>query len=80
MAGKWIREWNKNLTQKTNIYYSNFNLDYNFNGVFNSSQQVQTLIKNNQIKEFGFKTTFSLSKSLTSSYNFGYEYTNNDVN
>lgn len=77
---KWIRKWKENLIQKTNLYYSDFSLDYNFVGQINSTQQNQTSVKNNYIKELGFKTSFNYIKNSAFNYNFGYEFTNNNVN
>ncbi|WP_442264501.1 TonB-dependent receptor [Tenacibaculum sp. ZS6-P6] len=80
ISGSWNRIWNDNLKQNTTLYYSNYNLDY----IFNGEQTVETSyressIKKNEIKEFSLKSLLSTSLNNNHQLSFGLEYFRNRV-
>ena len=53
----WIKKWDKKLSQETTVYYSDYDLNYSFNGGQNVDPVfTQSSLKKNSIKEFSFKT------------------------
>ncbi|WP_233131529.1 TonB-dependent receptor domain-containing protein [Tenacibaculum holothuriorum] len=78
---KWNYSWNDNLQLNALFYLSDFKLDYNFIGIQGKNKSItETSLKNNRIKEFGFKTSLSKRINQKSSVKFGLEITNNKVN
>jgi len=79
MSGVWKRNWNRNLKQKTKLYYSNFDLKYDFNRKDFNNQTTDAINKTNVIKELQLQSVFNLSIKENSNLNLGYEITNSEV-
>lgn len=80
LGANWTRKWNANVSQETSLYFSDYELDYNFIG----EQTVdpvftQSSIKKNSIKEFNFKTGINTNLNKYNQLGFGFELINNDV-
>ena len=78
-SGKWIRNWNNNITQKTSFYFSDYDFDYQFNENSTLINDTQKGVKLNRIKDANFQTLFEIEQNKNSSYNFGYQFSNNNV-
>jgi len=79
MSGVWNHNWNKNLKQKTKLYYSNFDLNYYFNRKDFNSQIADAINKKNVIKEVQLQSVFNWSLKEKTTLNLGYEITNSEV-
>ncbi|NQY28563.1 MAG: carboxypeptidase-like regulatory domain-containing protein [Flavobacteriaceae bacterium] len=79
ISALWNRAWNENLTQKTKIYYSNFDLTYDFNRKEFNNQIADAIHKTNVIKELQLQSVFNWKVKEKSSLSLGYEVTNSDV-
>jgi len=79
VSGVWKRNWNKKLTQNTKLYYSNFDLKYDFNRKDFNNQIADAINKTNVIKELQLQSVFNLQLKEKSRVNLGYEITNSDV-
>jgi len=79
LSGVWKRNWSENLKQKTKLYYSNFDLLFDYNRKNGNNQIVDTVNKTNIIKEVQLKSVFNWSIRETSSLNIGYEITHSNV-
>ena len=76
----WERKWNDKTVYKTKLHYSFFDLGYNYNGSQNLGKiWTQKSIKNNTIRDIGFSTKVNKEITKSTSFNVGYEYTNNRV-
>lgn len=76
---QWERKWNSKLKQKTNIYYSDFDLNYNFNRSDQDELIEDILDKKNNVNELQVQSVFNASLTKKSVLNFGYEFTHNKV-
>jgi hypothetical protein len=76
---KWLKEWTPKLSQKTSLYFSKYDLNYRFDAIQSLPNRDQIRIKQNQIKDVSFQTAFNFKRNVRSSYNFGYQYSNNNV-
>ncbi|WP_299622312.1 carboxypeptidase-like regulatory domain-containing protein [uncultured Tenacibaculum sp.] len=80
ISGTWERIWNDDISQETTLYYSNYNLDYTFNGEQTIGVAYrESSIKENSISEYGFKTALNKSFSDVNAIQFGAEYVRNRV-
>ncbi|MFY7671795.1 carboxypeptidase-like regulatory domain-containing protein [Tenacibaculum sp. MEBiC06402] len=80
LGANWTRKWNNNVTQETSLYFSDYELDYNFIGEQNVDPVFsQSSIKKNSIKEFNFKTGVNTNLNQYNQLGFGFELINNDV-
>lgn len=76
----WSRKWNDKLSQKTTLYFSDYELDYKFNGEQNVDPMfTQGSVKKNSIKEFSFKTELKNQFRKNHQIGYGFELINNDV-
>ncbi|WP_298901124.1 TonB-dependent receptor plug domain-containing protein [uncultured Psychroserpens sp.] len=73
----WNRQWNDNVTFKTEAFFSNFKLDYSgektFFGFFEEGE------KRNEIKELGASIETNIKLNESHSINGGYQFSSNDV-
>ena len=73
----WNRQWNDNVTFKTEAFFSNFKLDYSgektFFGFFEEGE------KRNDIKEIGASLETNIKLNASHSINAGYQFSSNDV-
>jgi len=79
VSGVWKRCWTKKMQQKTKLYYSNFDLAYDFSRKNINNQIEDAANKKNIIKELQLQTIFNWHIKKKSSINIGYEITNSDV-
>ena len=75
----WIRKWNHKITQKSSFYHSNYSFNYGFTETTSTINQNQNAFKTNEIKDLNFKTSLEFKRSLMSNFNFGYQFSNNNV-
>ena len=74
----WERKWNNKTTQKTAIYFSDF--DFNYSGIINNEDQpYNNSVKTNEIKDIGFETSISSVLNNSTKLNFGYQFSINKV-
>ena len=78
-SGKWIRNWNNNITQKTSFYFSDYDFNYQFNENSPFENESQKGVKLNKIEDFNFQTLIEIEKNKRSSFNLGYQFSNNNV-
>ncbi|CAL2103122.1 putative TonB-dependent outer membrane receptor [Tenacibaculum sp. 190130A14a] len=77
---KWVRNWSDKIEQKTNLFYSNYDLDYNYNGEVKVGRPyTESSVKKNSIKSVGFNTSIGFQLNKKSSLHLGYNYVNNEV-
>ena len=74
---KWLSKWNKNLTQNTQAYFSEYQLSYNLI-TRDNDEQTNNFNKENVIFDSGLSTEFVFSKKNTTT--LGYQYVYKDVN
>jgi len=79
VSGVWKRNWNKKLKQKTNVYYSNYDLVYAFNRKESNNIISESIGKKNLVKEFHLQSVFNWKFKPKSALNIGYEITNSNV-
>ncbi len=80
ISGNWNRNWTDKVVQKTTVYFSKYNLDYNFKGEQNVGFPiVESATKKNEIKEFSIKTSLHNYFNQKHQLSLGLEYTSNDV-
>ena len=70
---KWNRKWNSNLSQKTSISLSDYNLQYKHTN-FSESVFLDTSKKGNQIYDSNLISTFSYKKNKNNLIQFGYRF------
>lgn len=76
----WERTWSSKVSQKTNIIYSNYDLDYTYNGEVKVGRPyTESSVKRNSIKSIGFNTSLKAQLSEKNSLHLGYNYVNNEV-
>ena len=75
----WERKWSKSISQKTNFYFSDYDLDYGFSETISAPNENQEALKLNQIQDISLQTSIEIKKSLKSKYHFGYQFFNNKV-
>ena len=68
----WRKSWSENISQKTKISNSNYELNYHFITNKNGSQ-VSDFNKENTIKETNFLTEISIETENANLFNFGYQ-------
>lgn len=79
ISTRWIRKWSDRTSQKTSFYFSKYDLNYQFDATQTTANNDQTRIKQNQIEDVSFQTIVNFQKSASSAFNFGYQFTNNNV-
>lgn len=75
----WKRKWSPKLEQNTKLYYSNFDLTYDFNRNDEDEQVEDAINKTNVIKELHFQSVFNRKIKERHNLNIGYEITLSDV-
>ncbi|WP_197429309.1 FecR domain-containing protein [Winogradskyella endarachnes] len=75
---RWNFKWNNKLQQKTQAYFSDYELNYNFL-TFENNEQVSNFEKRNIIFDSGLSTELNYRVSKKFNYDFGYQYTLKDV-
>lgn len=78
-SSKWVRNWNDKIQQETKFYYTNYNLNYLFIGSQSIINQEQKGVKQNTITERSLQTTFNYFRNNKTTFNFGYQYSKNNV-
>ncbi|MDH7912869.1 FecR domain-containing protein [Winogradskyella sp. SYSU M77433] len=74
----WDIKWNDKLSQKSQAFFSDYSLNYNFITKENN-EQVSDFEKRNTIYDSGISTELNYRKSDVLIYNFGYQYNLKDV-
>jgi hypothetical protein len=74
----WTSKWNNKLTQQTQAYFSDYELNYNYI-TFENEEQVSDFEKRNTIFDSGISTELNYNASEQFNYDFGYQYTLKDV-
>lgn len=75
---KWLSKWANNLSQNTQVYFSEYDLSYNLITSSNGDQ-ISDFNKENVIFDSGVSTEFILTKKKTTT-TLGYQYNYKDVN
>lgn len=77
---KWDHEWSDKVKQTTSFYSSVYDFSYKYEGEFNYNEfYTQNAVKENLIKDHGFKTTIENKIDYKNSLLAGYELVNNNV-
>ncbi|CAL2074667.1 TonB-dependent receptor domain-containing protein [Tenacibaculum sp. 190524A02b] len=77
---KWNHEWSEKVSQRTSVYYSNYDLDYGYDGKFDFGNPfTQSAFKKNMIKDYGGKTVFESELNKNTLLSLGYEFVKNGV-
>jgi len=74
----WDKQWNANLKQITSVYFSDYELNYNFI-TSEGSQQSSDFEKRNLIFDSGVSTEFQQKINANNSIALGYQYVLKDV-
>lgn len=74
----WDKQWNANLKQYTEAFFSDYELDYNYITAENG-QQVSDFEKRNLIHDSGISTEFQQKINTKDQVTLGYQYTLKDV-
>ncbi|MFK7782840.1 MAG: TonB-dependent receptor [Psychroserpens sp.] len=74
----WNKEWNTNLKQITNVFFSDYKFDYNYITIENN-QQTSDFEKRNLIFDSGISTEFKQKINDNNEINLGYQYVLKDV-
>ena len=74
----WKVQWNKNITQNTTAFFSDYKLNYNFI-TKEGDRQVSDFEKRNTIFDSGVSSEVIIDRSKASQVTFGYQYALKDV-
>ena len=74
----WTVKWNKNITQNTTAFFSDYKLNYNFI-TKEGDRQVSDFEKRNTIFDSGVSSEVIIDRSKASQVTFGYQYALKDV-
>ena len=74
----WNKRWNSRLRQRTQAFFSEYRLDYNFITNENGNQ-ISDFDKRNVIFDSGISTEIFVNTSKRNTMSFGYEYNLKDV-
>lgn len=74
----WTHDWSNKVSQKTNAFFSKYNLDYNFITI-NAQDELTDFIKQNVIFDSGISTEVNWDVSKKTNLLFGYQYVLKDV-
>jgi len=74
----WDKKWNANFSHELTMYYSNYELNYDFNTIYTATH-FELFTKRNKIIDSGFKiaTNHKLNDNVT--MNTGYQLIGNDI-
>ena len=77
---KWDRDWSDKVRQETSINYSNYDLDYSYNGEVKVGRPyTESSIKTNSIKTIGFNSNINIHFNSKNALHFGYDFVHNNV-
>ncbi|MDC1162426.1 carboxypeptidase-like regulatory domain-containing protein, partial [Tenacibaculum sp.] len=75
---KWDKKWSDNVSQLTRMYYSDFDLKYNFN-LGNDITTTSSFTKANKIKELNIHSKVDIKLNDKKRISLGYEITRSSV-